>query len=149
MHDIVNNITITQVLNPQTIQASSLNSGNIDMQGKEALAVAVLVGNVVDTLDSTHRIDLKIEHADDDGAGNPAAYASCTDADVLNFTGLSSGVFFSVNSSSDENKRHVIGYVGGRRFVRVTATPITLTTGGPVAMLALRGNLNQLPAVNT
>ena len=149
MHDIVNNIGISQVLMPQTIQAAALNSGNIDLQGAEALAVVLLVGAVADTLDSTHRIDVKIEHADDDGTGAPGAYAACADADVLNFTGLSSGQFLSIDTSGEKQKRYVIGYVGKKRFVKVTATPVTLTTGGAIAMLALKGNLNQLPVTNS
>lgn len=148
-HDIVNNLFLSQVLNPQTIQGAALNSGNIDTQGAETLAIALLVGNIVDVLDSTHRIDVKIEHADDDGAGSPGAYAACTDEDVLNFTGLSSGQFLSIDAAGKEQKRHVIGYRGGKRFVKVTATPVTLTTGGPIAMLAIKGNLNQKPAANT
>lgn len=149
MHDIVNNINISQVLNPQTIQASALNSGNIDMQGCETLAVAVMIGNIVDTLSGSVRIDVKIEHADDDGAGAPGTYAACTDADVLNATGLSSGIFVSVDAAGKELKRHVIGYRGGKRFVKVTATPVSLSTGGPIAMLALKGNLSYLPTTNS
>ena len=149
MHDIVNNIGITQVLNPQTIQASALNSGNIDTQGAEALAVVLLVGNIVDTLGASVRIDVKIEHADDDGTGNPGTYAACVDDDVLNFTGLIAGLFISIDSAGEKQKRYAIGYRGGKRFVKVTATPVGLTTGGPVAMMSLKGNINQLPVNNT
>jgi hypothetical protein len=149
MHNIVNNIGIAQALMPQTIQASSLNSGNIDMQGCETLAVVLLVGDIADTLDATHRIDVKIEHADDDGTGVPGSYAACTDEDVLNFASLSSGVFLSIDATGKEQKRHAIGYRGGRRFVKVTATPVSLTTGGAIAMLALKGNTSQKPVANT
>lgn len=149
MHNIVNNIGIEQSLMPQTIQASALNSGNIDTQGAETLAVAILVGNIADTLSGSVRIDVKIEHADDDGTGAPAAYAACTDEDVLNFSGLASGIFLSIDAAGKEQKRHVIGYRGGKRFVKVTATPASLSTGGPIAMLAMKGNLSQKPVANT
>jgi hypothetical protein len=149
MHNIVNNIGIEQSLMPQTIQASALNSGNIDTQGVETLAIAVLVGDIADTLSGSVRIDLKIEHADDDGTGAPGSYAACEDADVLNYTGLSSGKFQSIDASGKEEKRHVIGYCGGKRFVKATATPAGLTNGGPIAMLTLKGNLSQLPVANS
>ena len=149
MHDIVHNIAVEQSAMPQTIQASAINTGNIDMQGADALAVVVLVGNIADTLDASHRIDVKIEHAEDDGTGAPAAYAACADSDVLNASGLSSGVFLSVDAAGKEQKRHVVGYVGGKRFVKVTATPVSLSTGGPIALLALKGNVHQLPVDNT
>lgn len=148
MHDIISNISVAQALDPQTVQGSALGTGNIDMQGAESLAVVVLVGNIADTLSGSVRLDLKIEHAEDDGTGAPGAYEACTDADVLNFTDLSSGVFKSVSATEDKNKRYAIGYVGGRRFVKVTATPVSLSTGGPIAMIALKGSLGQKPAGN-
>ena len=149
MHNIVNNLALAQALSPQTIQASALDSGNIDMQGAETLCVVVLVGAIADALDGSHHIDLKIEHADDDGTGSPGSYAACADADVLNFTGLSSGVFKSIAAAGDKSKRYAIGYVGGRRFVKVTATPTSISTGGPIAMLTLKGNQTQKPVANT
>ena len=149
MHDIVNNIAVMQVLAPQTIQAAALDSGAIDTQGRETLAVAVLVGAVGDTLDSSNRIDLKIEHADDDGTGSPAAFAACTADDVLNADTVTDGIFFSVDDDDKENARHVIGYRGGKRFVKVTATPVSLSTGGAIAMIALQGNPAQAPVDNS
>lgn len=149
MHDIVNNIAVTQVLAPQTIQAAALNSGAMDMQGVETLAVAVLVGAIGDTLDSSNRIDLKIEHADDDGTGAPAAFENCTDADVHAVDSVTAGVFASINDDAKAENRHVVEYCGGKRFVKVTATPVSLETGGPIAMIALQGNPAQAPVDNS
>lgn len=148
MHDIVSNISIIQAAMPQTIQAAAVTTGNIDCQGAENLSVAVLVGAIADTLGPSNRIDLKIEHADDDGTGNPAAYAACADADVLNFSGLIAGVFLSLDAAGKKQKRHVVAYRGGKRFVKVTATPVAIATGGPIAMVALKGGLSQKPAIN-
>lgn len=149
LHDLVSNIAVEQCLAPQTIQATALNSGDIDCQGFEAVAVVLAVGNIADILDASNRIDVKIEHAEDDGTGSPAAYAACTDSDVLNATGLSSGQFLSIDAADKESKRHVIGYRGGKRFVKVTATPVSIEIGGPVAMLALKGTAAQAPVSNT
>lgn len=148
MHNITSNIGIAQVLMPQKITSAALDSGNIDMLGAEALAVAVLVGTIDDTLGSGVHVTLKIEHADDDGSGAPAAYAACTDADVLNATGLAAGAFALINASDKDELRYVIDYRGGKRFVKVTATPAGLTNGGAIAMLALKGNFSQKPVIN-
>jgi len=149
MHDIVNNIRVEQLFPPQTIQSTALNSGNIDCRGFSTMAVILAVGNIADTLDASHRIDVKIEHADDDGTGSPASYAACGDEDVLNASGLTAGLFLSIDATDKEQARHVIGYRGGKRFVKVTATPVSLTTGGPVAMLCLKGSASVLPVANT
>lgn len=149
IHDLVNNVLVEQSLSPQTIQGAALNSGNVDMRGAGAAMIAVLVGNIVDTLGVSNRIDLKIEHADDDGTGNPAAYAACTDEDVLNYSGLVSGVFLAMNANGMKSKRYAIGYRGGKRFVKVTATPVSLATGGPIAIVALKGLTTQKPVSNS
>lgn len=148
MHNPLHNETIEQSLAPQSIQATALNSGNIDMQGHETLAVAVMIGNIADTLSASVKVDIKIEHADDNGTGAPGTYNACVDDDVLNYSGLSSGVFLTLDSNAKKSKRYVIGYRGGKRFVKVTATPASLATGGPVAMLALKGQPAQKPAIN-
>jgi hypothetical protein len=144
MHDIINNLSIIQSVAPQVIQGSALDTGDIDMQGFETLCIAVMVGNIVDTLDADNRIDVKIEHGD-----ATDAYAACTDDDVLGATGLAAGVFVSVDTGAKESKRHAIGYKGGKRYVKVTATPVSMSTGGPIAILALKGNAAQAPVANT
>lgn len=149
MHDITSNIGILQLLPPQTIQAAALDSGDIDLQGAESLAIAILVGNIADGLSGAARIDVKIEHAEDDGSGAPGPYAACTDEDVLNFANLDAGTFLVIDAPAQENRRHVIGYRGGRRFVKVTATPVGLATGGPVAMIGLKANAAQNPVSNS
>jgi len=149
MHDIVNNIGVTQLLMPQTIHSSELDTGTIDTQGADIQSIVVLVGNIGDTLSGSVRIDLSIVHADDDGTGNPESFTACDATDVLNFTSLTNGIFASVNASGAAEKRYVIDYIGGLRFVKVIATPTGLTNGGPIAMLGLKGNLHQLPAVNS
>lgn len=148
MRDILSTLRTEQSLKPQTVQASALDSGNIDLQGFDSLAVVVAVGQIADTLGASNRLDLKIEHADDNGAGAPGAYAACTDDDVTGATGLTSGIFMSVNADTKDNARYAIGYRGGKRFVKVTATPVSLATGGPVAIVALKGHPALAPASN-
>lgn len=145
MHDLINSIAVIQAVAPQTIQAAPLTSAAIDMQGCESLAVIVAVGNIADTLDADNRIDVKIEHAEDDGTGNPAAYTACSDVDVIGASDLTSGVFLSVDALGKENTRHTLAYAGGKRFVRLSATPVSLETGGAIAILAIKGNLAQKP----
>jgi len=147
--DLLNPLKYEQVLAPQTVQASAVSSGNIDTQGFDSLSVAVLVGNIADTLGAGDRLDLSIEHADDDGTGNPGTYTACTNDDVLGFSGLTSGIFKAIDADAEDQTRYVIGYRGDKRFVRVTATPVSLATGGPVAMMAVKGHPHTGPADNS
>jgi|GEM_PF-1194313 len=149
MHNIVDNLKLEQALMPQTITTTALTSGNLDMLGVETLAVAVMVGNISETLSASAKVDLKIEHADDNGSGAPGTYVACTDMDVANFANLSSGLFLSINDNTKEQKRYVVEYRGAKRFVKITATPTGLTTGGAIAMLSLKGNVSQKPVSNS
>jgi len=144
MHNIVDNIKIEQVLKPQTVSTAAVVSDSVDVLGAENLAVAVMVGTFADTLSSTAKVDLKIEHSDDD-----TSYAACVDSDVANFSGLVSGVFASIDAEGKESSRYVIEYIGSKRYVRVTATPTGLTTGGAIAMAALTANHAQKPVSNS
>lgn len=143
MHDLINSLAVIQAVAPQTVLSAPVTGAAIDMQGAENLAFIVAVGAVGDTLDADNRIDVKIEHADDDGSGNAGAYAACGDADVLGASGLANGVFLSIDAAGKTNKRHTLAYQGGKRFVRVSATPVSLESGGAVAVLAIKGNLAQ------
>lgn len=145
MKDIYNNVAVVQALTPATVQAAAVNSGNIDMQGYNSLTVVVAVGAIVTALTATEKLALTIEHADDDGTGAPAAYAACADADVLGFTGLVDGLFKTLNADTMDSKTYPIGYVGGKRFVKVTVTPTSITTGGPVGITALKGHPSFAP----
>lgn len=149
MRDNYSNVLVEQNLFPATVQASAVNSGNIDTRGFDSLTVVVAVGDIADALSGTSKLTLKIEHADDDGTGSPASYAACADTDVLGFTGLASGVFKTIDADTKDKKAYPIGYVGGKRFVKVTATPASLSTGGPVGILSLKGHPAQAPVAQT
>ncbi len=144
MHDVINSIAVVQAVAPQVVSTAAVSSPAIDLQGCESLGVIIAVGDIADTLDATHRLDVKIEHAEDDGTGAPAAYVPCSAAD-LGGAEANGGVFLSVNAAAREKTRHLVSYQGGKRFVRLSVTPVGLTAGGPVAIVAIKGNLAQKP----
>jgi len=144
MHNIVDNIKMEQVLKPQLVVDTALESTAIDTLGSENLAVTVMVGAIADVLSSSAKLDLKIEHSDDN-----VTYTACTDTDVSNFSNLSSGVFVVIDDEAKEDTRYVVEYLGSKRYVRVTAVPTGLSTGGEIAMLALKANHAQKPVDNS
>jgi hypothetical protein len=149
MHDLHSNVLIVNSAKPQTLSGTTpITSGDIDRQGYEAVEVIANFGNLVDTLNGTTiKVDLMLQHADDDGTGNPGSYAACADTDVLGFTGLASGVFKTLNVSMDQ-KLYPIGYRGGKRFIKLTATPAGLSTGGPFAITTVLGKPSNAPTSN-
>ena len=139
MRDLHSNLVPTRAIQAQTIAAAALVSGDLDLAGFQSAEVLVDFGDIDEMGNSPEggaQIAIKLEHADDDGSGGPAAYAEVTLPDVLGPGSVAGGV---VATTTSDLVPIAIGYVGGRRFLRVTLTPTGLTNGGPVGCWLLKG----------
>lgn len=148
MRDMHNNIDVVHAIAAQTMSTAggAKNSGNLDLRGFLAAELVVNCGGSGDTLDADNRYDLKVEHADDNGAGAAGAYAACEAKDILGLTPDSSGVVLSLNSLDLDQQTHRFGYVGGKRFLKITLTPVgTLNNGMPVAVNLIKGRPLNFP----
>ena len=147
MRDLKSNVAPVNALAPQSITSAALTSGNVDLFGFNAAAIVVALGTV-DGLNAgaptSGTIAVKLEHADDDGTGSPGAYADVALADVVGPVGVSAGVVATLSESNAGIQN--VGYVGGKRFIRVTLTPSGLGTGGPVAVVVNKGHPRHGPA---
>ena len=129
----------------QTITSAALQSGNLDLKGFNAAEVVVDFGDIDEMGASPQggaQIAVKLEHADDDGSGGPGSYADVTLADVVGPTSVSTGVVETVTSDAQPVR---VGYVGDKRFLRVTLTPSALTNGGPAGCWLLKGRPRHAP----
>ncbi len=143
-------LDITQEIVPQTLtQAASpagLASGNIDTQGFDSLQLALVLGDIDEMGGSPvglSKIDITVDHAADDGTGSPATYAAVASADIDGFDVNAGGQITSPPTNDNDVVR--FGYIGSKRFVRVTLHPNGLTNGGPVALVAVKGHAHLTP----
>ena len=146
MKDLYHNVLPTRALQIQTIQAAALNTGDIDLKGYEAAQVVVDFGDIDEiglSPQGAAQIAIKLEHADDDGTGLPAAYAAATLADVIGPASVAAGIVATV---TDDQSLVRFGYVGERRFIKVTLTPTALVNGGPVGVWVEKGHPRHAPA---
>ncbi len=146
MRDLHNNLVPTRAIQVQTITSSALASGNLDLAGSSAAEVLVDFGDVNELGDPPTggaQVAIKLEHADDDGTGSPGSYADVTLLDVIGPSAVTGGV---VSTVTDDALPVRVGYVGGKRFLRVTLTPTALTIGGPIGAWLLAGRLRHAPA---
>lgn len=138
--DLHNNVLPVRALQAQTISGSALATGDLDLQGFQSAAVVVDFGDI-DEMGASPvggaQIAIKLEHADDDGTGSAGVYANVALADVLGPTSVSAGVVSTVTTDAALVR---FGYVGGKRFIKVTLTPTGLTNGGPVVVSLLKGH---------
>ena len=147
MQDLNSNLAPVHAIAAQTISQAggALVSGNVDLAGFNAAQVVVHYGDIDEmgaSPQGSAQIAVKLEHAADDGAGAPGAYANVTDADVTGVSGITAGIVATVVSDLTPT---AVGYVGDKRFLRVTLTPTGLTNGGPAGVLVNKGHPRHAP----
>lgn len=148
MRDLHSNVAPVQALAAQTINqgTGALVSSDVDLAGFNAAQIVVHYG-AIDEMGASPQgaaqIAIKLEHADDDGTGSPDTYAPVTLADVTGVASVAGGVVATVTSDLAPTG---FGYLGDKRFVRVTLTPTGLTNGGPVGVIVNKGHPRHAPA---
>ncbi len=146
MRDLHNKIAHVAAVAPQTIAGSSLVSGDIDLAGFNAAEVVAFLGDIDELGGSpvgAAKLEVKLEHADDDGTGSPGAYAEVGLAEVIGPSAVTGGI---VASTTGDNSFLEVGYLGDKRFLRVTLVPTGLTNGGPISALVVKGAARHAPA---
>ena len=131
------------------VLTADANGNTVDRQGFDSVALAASVGVSGDTLSGSVKIELEVEHAEDDGTGSPDTWEDCADTDLLNsVAGTNPGTFAVIDDPAEDDLVYATGYIGDRRFVRVVANLTgTHTNGTPVSAVAVLGHGALAPAV--
>ncbi|MFQ5658446.1 MAG: hypothetical protein ACE5G5_12965 [Candidatus Methylomirabilales bacterium] len=146
MRDLHNNIAVVGAIHPRTIVNSgspeNLVSGDIDLQGFNGAEIIAHLGDIDELGGSpvgSAKVELVLEHADEAAAGDDTAgtYSFVALADVLGPTSVSSGIVAS--TTADGGVQLQVGYIGDKRFIRVTLQPTGLTNGGPISAAVIKG----------
>lgn len=149
MRDLHNNLAVVHAISAQVVNTGggAVNSGDLDLRGFESAEFLVNFGaNGGDTLNGTNKFTVTLEHSADDGAGSPAGYAAVGANDVLGVTPDVSGVVLTVDDAAEDAASYRFGYIGGKRFVKLTITPNgTLANGNPVAANLVKGHPDYKP----
>ncbi len=136
MRDLYNNIEVRRAESPiATANADDtvITTEIIDMRGFKSLVWVILLGNMVDAAFTTVFL---MEHGDDSGlSDNTAVPDSQMDPteDIASF------------DQADDNSVRKMGYVGEKRFVRLTITPSDNSGDMPIAICALLGDADRRP----
>ncbi len=138
MRDQLNSINPKRAISPVATAAdnTAVVSQIIDRQGADSLTFLILTGSLPDA-DATFAVTM--EHGD---AANLSDTAAVPAADIVGTLALAGFTF-----AADDSVRKV-GYLGSKRYVRLTITPSANTSASLVAAVALLGNLSLLPAAN-
>lgn len=133
--DIIHNVTIRNVVVPIDPGTGNtpLVSSIIDTQGYDSLGLVVQIGVIADA-------DVTFTFLLEDGNNSALSDNTTVAAAFINGT-LPTGVQFDSDSTV-----YKFGYVGNKRYVRLTITPAANTGSWPISAIAILGRPHLLPA---
>ena len=140
MKDLSNNISPAISIIP-AVRTAAVNGSGVDLQGYESATAVVFVGAEGDTLSSSVHFVVSLEHSDDN-----STFTDVAQADIVDGTISSGGIFLKMDGTAGGNpdttgEIHRVGYVGGKRYVRVVlAKTGTHSTGTPIGAMIVKGH---------
>ena len=136
MKDLANNISIIQSIAP-VVGTSDTNGTGVDLQFFESATAVVDTGVEGDTLSSSVKIDFKLEDSDD----NSTFTAVTSSLHVTDGSVDSNGIFLTLDANAETPQVTSIGYVGGKRYLRVVADFTgTHSNGTLIAATIIKGS---------
>lgn len=137
MRDLMNNVHPRRAISPVSVADNTAQvSQIIDRQGYDSLTFLIATGSLADA-DVTYTV--LVEDGDNSGLSDAAAV---TDDNLLGTEALAGFQF------DDDNETRKIGYVGGKRYVRLTITPANNASAGLLCAMALLGHPESVPTAN-
>ena len=137
MRDTFNKMHALRCIAPVSVADNTAQVGQIiDRQGFESLTYVIAPGAIADA-DATFTVLL--EHGD---AANLSDAAAVTGDNLLGTAALAGFQF------DDDNETRKIGYVGGKRYTRLTITPVNNASAALLAAVAVLGHPNKAPTAN-
>jgi hypothetical protein len=132
--DLYSKLAIATAIAAVSVADNTAQVGQvIDRQGFTGLLFALSLGSLADA-DATFTV--LVEHGDEadlsDAAAVPDSELSGSEADA--------GFKFD-----DDGETRKIGYVGNKRYVRLTVTPANNASAAPIAALAILGGAADAP----
>jgi hypothetical protein len=137
MRDAAHNLHILRAIAPVSVADNAPQVGQvIDTKGYRSLTFAIATGAIADT-DATFGV--QVDHGD---AANLADAAAAPDADLI---GLETQAGFQFD---DDNETRKIGYVGNKRYARLTITPVNNASAALLSAVAILGTPQDVPTAN-
>jgi len=135
-NDLMNNINVKRVISPVSVADTTAQVGQVvDGQGFGSVTYLIATGSIAD-VDATFTVLL--EECDTSGG----TYTAVADADLLGTEVLAAFQF------DDDNECRKLGYIGSKRYTRMTITPVLNASAALLAAVAVLGNPAVAPTAN-
>ena len=129
MNELHDNIKAVRAISPVSVADTTATvSETIDRQGYEAVEFIIATGSIADA-DATFAV--LVEESDTTTSGD---FTSVADADLL---GTDAAASFQYD---DDNETRKIGYIGIKRYVRLTITPTGNASAALFSAVAILGS---------
>lgn len=137
MQDLHNNIKVERSISPHQVSDNTAAVGEIhDLANVGAFEWAIGIGTLADA-DATFTV--LVEDGDNSALSDNAAVA---DAFLLGTEAGASFIF------SDDDQVRKIGYIGPKRYVRMTITPAANTGASDISAVGIKGHLRKPPVTS-
>lgn len=137
MKDLMNNVHVKRVLSPVSVADTTAQVGQIiDRKGFESLTYVIATGSIADA-DATFTVLL--EEGD---ASNLSDATAVADADLLGTEALAAFQY------DDDNETRKLGYIGSKRYTRLTITPVNNASAALLSAVAVLGHPQIAPTIN-
>ena len=128
MRDFLNNLHPIRAISPVSVADNTAEVGEIiDRQGFDGLTFVIATGSLAD-VDAVFAV--LVEEGNDSGLSDAADVA---DADLLGTEALAGFTF------GDDDSTRKIGYIGAKRYVRITITPSANSSAALFSAVAIMG----------
>lgn len=149
MRDLASKISSAVAIAAATYAATTTPT-DLDLQGFDSALFNIHVGVGGITFTGTNRVDFHLQHADDNGSGAPGAYSDVAVSDI-NGAGapatVTGGLVKSLITAHAAADITEIGYIGGKRFLQLSAVfGGTHGTGTPIAVDLVKGAPRSAPS---
>tara|TARA_R110000823_G_scaffold232606_3_gene359062 strand:- start:873 stop:1319 length:447 start_codon:yes stop_codon:yes gene_type:complete len=136
MRDLANNTNTVSVVVPAVITGDTNGTG-VDLQGFESCVLTVNTGAEGDTLSSSVKFEFYLEDSDDN-----SSFSAVTSSKSVTGKAVSgAGVFLTLDANGETPQITTIGYIGGKRYVRVRIDATgTHSNGTPMSITGVQGN---------
>lgn len=137
MRDLANSLAVRRAISPAAAAQTdntAIVSQIIDLAGFQAVMFAIMAGNLADA-DAT--FTALLEHGD---ASNLSDAAAVPDSQLIGTEAAASFTF------ADDNAVKKLGYVGPKRYLRLTITPANNTGAAIFSAVAILSQARYWPA---
>jgi hypothetical protein len=140
MRDMCNNVLVKRVLSPVSVADNTAAVGEIiDRLGYESLTYIIATGSIADA-DATFAVLLEESEASDMTGATAVA-----DGDMISQTSGTAPETAAGFKFDDDNEVRKLGYVGNKRYTRLTITPSANASAALFSAVAVLGHPHSAP----